>query len=97
VVSIPGISAFYHYSAACLVVDGNIVAEAQQERFTRIKHDHSFPVNAARYCLTQFQITPNRNSNLPIPSPQIGVSNSKRMRLIVIAALNTGNYANKTA
>ena len=48
-----GISAFYHDSAACLVVDGDIVAAAQEERFTRIKHDHNFPVHAARYCLRE--------------------------------------------
>lgn len=48
-----GISAFYHDSAACLVSDGEIVAAAQEERFTRIKHDHNFPVNAARYCLRE--------------------------------------------
>jgi carbamoyltransferase len=53
VVSILGISAFYHDSAACLVVDGEIVAAAQEERFTRIKHDHNFPLNAARYCLSE--------------------------------------------
>ena len=53
VVSILGVSAFYHDSAACLVVDGEIVAAAQEERFTRIKHDHNFPVNAARYCLSE--------------------------------------------
>lgn len=52
-VSILGISAFYHDSAACLVVDGEIVAAAQEERFTRIKHDHNFPLNAARYCLSE--------------------------------------------
>ena len=52
-VSILGISAFYHDSAACLVVDGEIVAAAQEERFTRVKHDHSFPLNAARYCLSE--------------------------------------------
>jgi carbamoyltransferase len=52
-VSILGISAFYHDSAACLVVDGEIVAAAQEERFTRIKHDHNFPINAARYCLRE--------------------------------------------
>ena len=50
-VSILGISAFYHDSAACLVIDGDIVAAAQEERFTRIKHDHNFPLQAARYCL----------------------------------------------
>ena len=46
-----GISAFYHDSAACLVRDGVIVAAAQEERFTRKKHDHNFPVNAVNYCL----------------------------------------------
>jgi carbamoyltransferase len=51
--SILGISAFYHDSAACLVVDGEIIAAAQEERFTRIKHDHNFPVQAARYCLQE--------------------------------------------
>jgi carbamoyltransferase len=53
VASILGISAFYHDSAACLVVDGEIIAAAQEERFTRVKHDHNFPVNAARYCLSE--------------------------------------------
>ena len=46
-----GISAFYHDSAAAIIVDGEIVAAAQEERFTRIKHDSSFPVNAIKYCL----------------------------------------------
>ena len=46
-----GISAFYHDSAAALVVDGKIIAAAQEERFTRIKHDSSFPINAIKYCL----------------------------------------------
>ncbi|MEP6743248.1 MAG: carbamoyltransferase [bacterium] len=55
-VSILGISAFYHDSAACLVVDGDIIAAAQEERFTRIKHDHSFPLNAARYCLSETKL-----------------------------------------
>ena len=50
-VTILGISAFYHDSAACLVRDGEIVAAAQEERFTRSKHDASFPSNAIRYCL----------------------------------------------
>jgi carbamoyltransferase len=57
VVSILGISAFYHDSAACLVIDGEIVAAAQEERFTRIKHDHRFPVHAARYCLAEANLT----------------------------------------
>src|SRR5216683_6311802 len=55
--NILGISAFYHDSAACLVVDGEIVAAAQEERFTRIKHDYNFPVNATRYCLQEVGIT----------------------------------------
>lgn len=46
-----GISAFYHDSAAALIVDGEIVAAAQEERFTRIKQDSSFPINAIKYCL----------------------------------------------
>ncbi len=46
-----GISAFYHDSAAALVVDGRIVAAAQEERFTRKKHDASFPMEAIAYCL----------------------------------------------
>src|SRR6187401_2270733 len=48
-----GISAFYHDSAAALVMDGRIVAAAQEERFTRKKHDHSFPEHAIRYCLRE--------------------------------------------
>src|SRR5437660_11820387 len=52
--SILGISAFYHDSAACLVVDGEIIAAAQEERFTRIKHDSRFPRNAVRYCLQEW-------------------------------------------
>ena len=46
-----GISAYYHDAAAAVVVDGRIVAAAQEERFTRIKHDPAFPVNAARACI----------------------------------------------
>ena len=46
-----GISAFYHDSAAALVLDGRIVAAAQEERFTRIKHDSAFPTHAINYCL----------------------------------------------
>ena len=55
--TILGISAFYHDSAACLVRDGEIIAAAQEERFTRIKHDYNFPVHAARYCLKEAGIT----------------------------------------
>lgn len=51
--TILGISAFYHDSAAAIVSNGEIVAAAQEERFTRKKHDPNFPVNAVRYCLEQ--------------------------------------------
>jgi len=48
-----GISCYYHDSAACLLDDGRIVAAAQEERFTRKKHDAAFPVHAVRYCLAE--------------------------------------------
>ena len=56
--NILGISAFYHDSAACLLRDGEIVAAAQEERFTRKKHDFNFPKNAADYCLREGGIGP---------------------------------------
>jgi len=56
-VNILGISAFYHDSAAALVRDGDIVAAAQEERFTRKRHDERFPENAVRYCLKEAGIT----------------------------------------
>ncbi len=56
--NILGISAFYHDSAACLVRDGRIVAAAHEERFSRKKHDSSFPVNAVRFCLTRVNVSP---------------------------------------
>jgi carbamoyltransferase len=52
-----GISAFYHDSAAALLDDGNLVAAAQEERFSRVKFDHRFPVNAVEYCLRAAGIT----------------------------------------
>jgi carbamoyltransferase len=52
-----GISAYYHDSAACLVADGRIVAAAQEERFTRKKHDAGFPSHAVAYCLKEAGIT----------------------------------------
>lgn len=51
--NILGISAYYHDSAACLVIDGDIIAAAQEERFTRKKHDQNFPVHAVAYCLQE--------------------------------------------
>lgn len=56
--AILGISAFYHDSAAALVIDGEIVAAAQEERFTRKKHDHEFPFNAINYCLEEGRVKP---------------------------------------
>ena len=53
-----GISAYYHDAAAALVVDGKIVAAAQEERFTRKKHDDRFPENAVRYCLEEAGLAP---------------------------------------
>ena len=58
--AILGISAFYHDSAAALVVDGNIVAAAQEERFTRKKHDEGFPQNAVDYCLSEAGLRPDQ-------------------------------------
>ena len=55
--TILGISAFYHDSAATLVADGEIVAAAQEERFTRRKHDQRFPIEAVRYCLREAGLT----------------------------------------
>ena len=52
-----GISAFYHDSAAALLKDGEVIAAAQEERFTRKKHDHNFPANAVKYCLREAGIT----------------------------------------
>ncbi len=54
--NIIGISALYHDSAAALIIDGEIAAAAQEERFTRKKHDASFPVNAIKYCLNETDI-----------------------------------------
>ena len=58
--NILGISAFYHDSAAAVVVDGDIIAAAQEERFTRKKHDPGFPRHAVAYCLQQAGLTPQQ-------------------------------------
>src|SRR5277367_4990316 len=57
VTCILGISAFYHDSAAALVVDGQIAAAAQEERFTRKKHDSAYPSSAMAYCLSEARIS----------------------------------------
>ncbi|QNI69403.1 carbamoyltransferase [Cyanobium sp. NS01] len=53
-----GLSAYYHDSAAALIVDGEVVAAAQEERFSRKKHDATFPASAAHYCLSSQHLTP---------------------------------------
>ena len=58
--SILGLSAFYHDSAACLVMDGELVAAAQEERFTRKKHDDAFPRLAVEYCLQHAGLSPGQ-------------------------------------
>ena len=55
--NILGISAFYHDSAVALIIDGKIIAAAQEERFSRKKHDHRFPINAVAYCLQEASLT----------------------------------------
>jgi carbamoyltransferase len=60
VTTILGISAFYHDSAACLLRDGDLVAAAQEERFSRVKHDHRFPAHAVRYCLKEAGVEPSQ-------------------------------------
>jgi carbamoyltransferase len=59
-----GISAFYHDSAACLLKDGKIIAAAQEERFTRKKHDSAFPSEAIKYCLTEAGIDAKELTNV---------------------------------
>ncbi len=58
--AILGISAFYHDSAAALLVDGEIAAAVQEERFTRRKHEHRFPVHAIEYCLDVARLSPKQ-------------------------------------
>ncbi|MCI0651543.1 MAG: carbamoyltransferase [Planctomycetes bacterium] len=58
--SILGISAYYHDSAAALIVDGRVVAAAQEERFTRKKHDYEFPLHAIAFCLQQGGLVPEK-------------------------------------
>ena len=51
-----GISAYYHDSAAAIIINGKVIAAAQEERFTRVKHDSSFPLEACKYCLEEANI-----------------------------------------
>jgi carbamoyltransferase len=57
--NILGVSAFYPDSAACLLIDGTITAAAQDERFTRKKHDSGFPSHATRHCLESASLEPD--------------------------------------
>ena len=59
-VKILGISAFYHDSAASLLINGKLIAAAQEERFTRKKHDSSYPINAINFCLSEANISLNQ-------------------------------------
>ena len=59
-----GISAYYHDSAACIIKRDVIVAAAQEERFTRKKHDKSFPLNAIKYCIAEAKIDPSDIHNV---------------------------------
>ena len=59
-----GISAFYHDSAACLIRNGEIIAAAQEERFSRIKHDPSFPSSAINYCIKEAEIAASEIDNI---------------------------------
>ena len=59
-----GISAFYHDSAAALIDDEKILAAAQEERFTRVKHDLSFPINAVNYCLEEAGVSLDEIDNV---------------------------------
>ena len=54
-----GISCYFHDSAACIIKDGEIVAAAAEERFTRIKHDNNFPIKAIEFCLNSLNIAAN--------------------------------------
>ena len=58
--AILGISAYYHDSAACLVVDGEIKSAVQEERFTRVRHDAAFPTNAVNYCIKSSGLRPEQ-------------------------------------
>ena len=66
--SILGISAFYHDSAASLIIDGKIISAAQEERFTRVKHTSTFPFDAIKFCLKEANISLSDVDNITINS-----------------------------
>lgn len=59
-----GVSSFYHDSAACLLYENDVVAAAQEERFTRIKHDPNFPTNSIKFCIDYANIKPEQISHV---------------------------------
>ena len=73
-----GVSFFYHDSAAVLLHDGKLVAAAEEERFSRKKHDHSFPINAIQFCLKEAGISSHgihllfrrRSARIVVPASQ---------------------------
>jgi len=83
-VNILGISAFYHDSAACLVRDGEIIAAAQEERFSRKKHDYRFPINAVKYCLAEGGLGPGDLDAAARPPLQKGVADSRWVQWRII-------------
>ena len=72
-----GISAFYHDSAAALITDGKIISAAQEERFSRIKHDAKYPFNAVEYVL--------KNSNLKLSQIDYIVFFERKKKILVIS------------
>ena len=56
-----GISSFYHDSAACLLKNDNILTAVQEERFSRVQHDHNFPIQSILYCLNSNNLTPTKS------------------------------------
>ena len=64
-----GISAFYHDSAAAIIVNGNIIAAAQEERFSRKKHDPSYPFNAVNYVLEESNLSLNEVDHIVFLKP----------------------------
>ena len=67
--SILGISAFYHDSAAAIIVDGQIIAAAQEERFSRIKHDSSYPKNAVEFVLNYSNLSLSQVEHIVFEKP----------------------------
>ena len=93
-----GISAFYHDSAAALIDDGRIVAAAQEERFTRKKHDAAFPHNAIAYCLAEAGIAagrarPCRVLRQAVPEVRAAAGNLHRVRAARLPLLPDGDAA----